>query len=120
MALGAGAACGGQPLPAASVPGPVAGLLDGDSRAAVDGVDGPVPRCGGSRRSSAYLTELSSTGPLVVVLDHLHRADPSSLRLLAHLAESVPASRLLLVVSYRSDEAANLAETAGRPGPRGR
>jgi len=47
----------------------------------------------------------------VVVLDHLHRADPSSLRLLAHLTESVPASRLLLIVSYRSDEVSVLAET---------
>ena len=57
-----------------------------------------------------YLTDASHTAPLVVLLDHLHRADPCSLRLLAHLAESVPSSRLLLAVSYRSGEAAVLAE----------
>ncbi|WP_370377686.1 BTAD domain-containing putative transcriptional regulator [Catenulispora sp. GAS73] len=58
-----------------------------------------------------YLTGATRTEPLVVVLDNLHRADACSLRLLAHLAESVAASRLLLVVSYRSDEAPVLAET---------
>lgn len=58
-----------------------------------------------------YLTDVSRAVPLVVVLDHLHRADPGSLRLLTHLAESVAASRLLLIASYRSGEAASLAET---------
>ncbi|GAA1881189.1 BTAD domain-containing putative transcriptional regulator [Asanoa iriomotensis] len=57
-----------------------------------------------------HLTEAARAAPLVVVLDHVHRADPDSLRLLAHLAESVPASRLLLAVSYRSGEAEPLAE----------
>jgi RNA polymerase sigma factor (sigma-70 family) len=59
-----------------------------------------------------YLIDASRDTPLVVVLDHLHRADPSSLRLLAHLAESVPESRLLVVVSYQPGEAATLAETS--------
>ncbi len=58
-----------------------------------------------------YLIDASRDTPLVVVLDHLHRADPSSLRLLAHLAESVPQSRLLVIVSYQPGEAATLAET---------
>jgi hypothetical protein len=58
-----------------------------------------------------YLTGAASVAPLVVLLDHLHRADQTSLRLLAHLADSVPASRLLLVVSFRSDESATLGET---------
>lgn len=85
------------------MPGPVAELLDANTQQAAD-----------VRRFEAivqYLTDVSQAGPLVVVLDHLHRADASSLRLLAHLAESVPASRLLLVVSYRSDQAPVLAET---------
>jgi predicted ATPase len=58
-----------------------------------------------------YLTDASRAAPLVIVFDHLHRADASSLRLLSHLAESVPAGRLLVAVSYRSGEA-NLAETS--------
>lgn len=97
----------GTVFPQRSLPGPVAELLDGDTR---------QPDVAGAtlRRFEAivqYLTDASQTAPLVVLLDHLHRADPSSLQLLAHLAESVPGSRLLLVVSYRSDEAPILAET---------
>ncbi|MBM2623650.1 AAA family ATPase [Actinoplanes sp. LDG1-06] len=57
-----------------------------------------------------YLLDVSRVTPLVVVFDHLHRADPDSLRLLAHLAESVRAGRLLLIVSYRPGEAGGLAE----------
>lgn len=93
----------GTEFPRCPAPGPVAELLDGGD------VAGAM-----LRRFEAivqYLADVSRAGPLVVMLDHLHRADASSLRLLAHLAESVPASRLLLVVSYRSDEAARLAGT---------
>jgi predicted ATPase len=89
--------------PQRSLPGAVAELLDGDAPAA------------SLRRFEAivdYLTGASHSGPMVVVLDHLHRADLCSLRLLAHLAESVQASRLLVAVSYRSGEAAALAETS--------
>ncbi|WP_219910957.1 BTAD domain-containing putative transcriptional regulator [Saccharothrix carnea] len=97
-------------FPPASTPEPVARLLDGDRRPADDAdVAGAE-----LRRFEAivhYLTAASDAAPFAVVLDHLHRADPCSLRLLAHLAESVPASRLLLVVSYRSEEAAVLSRT---------
>ncbi|MEU8274489.1 BTAD domain-containing putative transcriptional regulator [Microbispora bryophytorum] len=98
-------------FPERQVPGPVAELLDRDTRSPLDGEDvtGAV-----LRRFEAivhYLTDISKSAPVLVVLDHFHRADPSSLQLLAHLAESVPAHRLLLVVSYRSDEAPILAET---------
>ena len=98
----AGAAFPGHP-----VPPQVAELLEGDTERLVGGGDL-------LRRFEAivhYLTGASPTAPLVVLLDHLHRADPSSQRLLAHLAESVPASRLLLAVSYRSGEEESLAET---------
>ncbi|MGH3437726.1 MAG: BTAD domain-containing putative transcriptional regulator [Sciscionella sp.] len=105
--------------PQRSIPGPMAELLDGDTQQLMDGVEG----AGGTLRLFEaivhYLTGASHTAPLVVVLDHLHRADRSSLRLLAHLAESVPASRLLVAVSYQSGEAATLAETLAalaRPG----
>lgn len=101
----------GTCFPQHSIPGPVAELLDGDIQQLVDGAD----MAGATlRRFEAivhYLTDASDTTPLVVLLDHLHRADPSSLRLLAHLAESVPSSRLLMVVSYQSGEAGTLADT---------
>ncbi|MEN3304652.1 MAG: hypothetical protein V7603_854 [Micromonosporaceae bacterium] len=93
-------------FPQHPVPAPVAGLLAGRVRSLAAG--------DALRRFEAivqYLTDASRAVPLVVVLDHLHRADPSSLRLLAHLAGSVPASRLLLIASYWSGEAAALAET---------
>lgn len=100
----------GTRLPERSVPAPVAELLDGHAPEPADGAG----RAGATlRRFEAivrYLVEAADSEPLVVLLDHLHRADPGSLRLLAHLADSVPASRLLLVVAYRSDEAAVLAE----------
>jgi DNA-binding SARP family transcriptional activator len=101
----------GTCFPQRSIPGPVAELLDGDTQQLVDGVDVAGATLRRFEAIVHYLTDASHTAPLVVLLDHLHRADLSSLRLLAHLAESVPASRLLLAVSYRSGEAATLAET---------
>jgi DNA-binding SARP family transcriptional activator len=101
----------GTHFPQRPIPGPVAELLAGDTQHLVDGVDVAGATLRRFEAIVQYLTDASDSAPLVVLLDHLHRADPSSLRLLAHLAESVPASRLLLVVSYRSDQAATLAET---------
>ncbi|SHM35974.1 BTAD domain-containing putative transcriptional regulator [Actinacidiphila paucisporea] len=93
-------------LPQPSVPGPVAELLDRDARRPADGGDADADTL---RRFDAivdYLTRASHHTPLVVVLDHMHRADAASLRLLAHLAESVPAGRLLVAVCHRAGEAA--------------
>jgi DNA-binding SARP family transcriptional activator/tetratricopeptide (TPR) repeat protein len=101
----------GTSFPQRSMPSAVAELLDGETQQILDGAD-----VAGSalRRFEAivrYLADVSHTSPMVLLLDHLHRADPGSLRLLAHLAESVPASRLLVVASYQPGEAATLAET---------
>ncbi|WP_198348224.1 AfsR/SARP family transcriptional regulator [Plantactinospora sp. KBS50] len=101
----------GTCFPQRPIPGPVAELLDGDPQHLVDGPDGAGATLRRFEAVVHYLTDAAHGAPLVLLLDHLHRADPSSLRLLAHLAESVPASRLLLVVSYRSGEAGSLAET---------
>ncbi|WP_211225539.1 BTAD domain-containing putative transcriptional regulator [Amycolatopsis nigrescens] len=101
----------GTCFPQRSIPVPVTELLDRDGHRPEDGVDAAGATLRQFEAIVQYLTDASHTAPLVVLLDHLHRADPSSLRLLAHLAESVPASRLLLAVSYRSDEAAPLAGT---------
>lgn len=62
-----------------------------------------------------YLTGLSRTGALVVTLDHAHRADPDSLRMAVHLARCVPRSRLLVIVSCRSDEVQVLADPLTAP-----
>jgi hypothetical protein len=101
----------GTCFPQRSIPGPVADLLESDTQHPADGMDVAGATLRRFEAIVHYLTAASRTAPLVVLLDHLHRADPCSLRLLAHLAESVPASRLLLAVSYRSGEAAILAET---------
>lgn len=98
-------------FPRRPAPGPVAELLKGVAAQATVGTDA----AGGDRRLfdavARHLTGLSGTGALVVILDHVHRADPASLRMLVHLAKSVPESRLLLIASYRSDEAESLAGT---------
>lgn len=101
----------GTCFPRHAVPGPVAELLAEDTQQLIDDADFAGTTLRRFEAIVQYLIEASHTAPLVVVLDHLHRADASSLRLLAHLAESVQTSRLLLVVSYRSDEVAPLAET---------
>jgi DNA-binding SARP family transcriptional activator len=66
------------------------------------------------RRFEAIRTYLAGGGeasPLVVVLDDLHWADIASLQLLTYLAQSVAASRLLLVASYRPHESGVLTAT---------
>jgi DNA-binding SARP family transcriptional activator len=97
-------------FPHRPAPGPAADLRNATARQPTAG-----PQAGGSTRLfdaiSRHLTALSGTGALVVMLDHVHRADPASLRMLVHLAKSVPRSRLLLIASYRSDEAPALAAT---------
>ncbi|HEX7308883.1 ATP-binding protein [Lentzea sp.] len=44
---------------------------------------------------------LITSGPLLVVLEDLHWADRTSLRLLVHLAGELPAARVLVVATYR-------------------
>lgn len=50
------------------------------------------------------LTEVSRPGGLMVVLDDIQWADPSSLRLLVHLAGGLTDSRVLLIATYRDTE----------------
>lgn len=47
-------------------------------------------------------------GGLLLVLEDLHWADRTSLRLLAHLATELPASRILVVATYREAELSEL------------
>jgi class 3 adenylate cyclase len=52
-----------------------------------------------------FLAGLTAHGPVVLALDDLHWADPSTLMTLRHIARVLAPHRLLLVGAYRSDEA---------------
>ena len=61
-----------------------------------------------------FLQRASSRAVVVLVLDDLHQADPSSLLLLEFVARELSDSRLLLVATYRADEMSRrLMETIG-------
>lgn len=95
----------GDHFPGHPVPAPVVEFLEGDgalpAAEAADPASVPLRLC---EAIVGYLTGAARLTPLVVVLDHAHRADRDSLRLLAHIASYVPASRLLVVVAHRSGE----------------
>jgi DNA-binding SARP family transcriptional activator len=96
--------------PERPVPDSVAELLDGgDTQQLGEGLDVAGAALRRFEAIGQYLTD--GPDPLVVVLDDLHWADLASLRLLAYLADSISASRLLLVGSYRIHESAALDET---------
>jgi predicted ATPase len=56
------------------------------------------------RELGVFLHEVSQQRPLVVFLDDVHWADPSSVDLLAYLGSKCSSWRLLLVLTYRSSE----------------
>jgi serine/threonine protein kinase/predicted ATPase len=56
------------------------------------------------RQLSAFLQELSHLWPVILFLDDLHWADPSTAELLAYLGGRCAAWRLLVVVTYRPSE----------------
>ncbi len=58
----------------------------------------------------------SRLGPLVIVLDDLHAADPSSLQLLEFVAQHTPTLRLVVVATFREPECQTgvAARTLGR------
>ena len=51
------------------------------------------------------LQRLARSRPLVLVLEDIHWADPSTLELLVFLVRSLRSERILLVATYRSDDA---------------
>jgi len=53
---------------------------------------------------TGFLCRVSRKAPLVLVLDDLHGADRSSLRLLEHLADEIHRERILILGAYRSCE----------------
>jgi predicted ATPase/predicted Ser/Thr protein kinase len=58
------------------------------------------------RELGLFLHEMSSRRPLVVFLDDVHWADPSSIDLLAYLGSKCAGLRLLLVLTYRPSDLA--------------
>ncbi|MDQ3696175.1 MAG: AAA family ATPase [Chloroflexota bacterium] len=52
----------------------------------------------------AYLAALAARGPLVLLLDDLHWADPASLDLLRAVARHLRTQPVLVVTTYRADE----------------
>ncbi|WP_428964812.1 BTAD domain-containing putative transcriptional regulator [Micromonospora fluostatini] len=52
----------------------------------------------------AYLCRLAGHGPLLVVIEDLHRADGETLRVLRHLAVTLADAPVLVVATFRPDE----------------
>jgi DNA-binding CsgD family transcriptional regulator/tetratricopeptide (TPR) repeat protein len=75
------------------------GLLSGGADLA-----GPDPQARLFADVRALLDELSAKAPVLLVLEDLHWADASTLDLFSYLAHSVTGSRVLVLVTYRSDE----------------
>jgi predicted ATPase len=67
------------------------------------GAQGSSQECR-KRELAVFVQELSRRRPLVVFLDDVHWADPSSVDLLAYLAGKVPRLRLLVVLTYRPSD----------------
>ena len=53
---------------------------------------------------AAFLVEIATHQPLVIILEDLHWSDPASLELLRVIARIIPGHRVLLVGTYRDDE----------------
>ncbi len=56
------------------------------------------------RQIQTFLESLSTNAPLLLILEDLHWADPSSLDLLRHIARGTDHARLLLIATWRVDE----------------
>ncbi|MDN5930632.1 MAG: AAA family ATPase [Pseudonocardia sp.] len=68
------------------------------------------------RAVRVLLEELAADRPVLVVLDDVHRADPASVDLLAHLARRPPAGSVLVAVAFRAGRApAGLDDAVGAP-----
>ena len=65
----------------------------------------------------SLLLRLGSRRPALVVLEDLHWADPATMQMLQHVVDGLEAARVLVIATYRSDEATlgtPLAQTVER------
>jgi len=69
----------------------------------------PVPDSGAQGSVSAWFDDISRERPLVIAVDDVERADEASFGLLTSLASVATHSRILLVVSERTDAGTNRA-----------
>ncbi|GHJ12884.1 BTAD domain-containing putative transcriptional regulator [Micromonospora sp. AKA38] len=53
---------------------------------------------------AAYLSRLAGHGPLLLLVEDVHRADGETLRILRHLAAALAGAPVLVVATYRPDE----------------
>ncbi len=65
------------------------------------------------RELSVFLHEVSQQRPLIIFLDDVHWADPSSVDLLAYLGSKCSTWRLLLVLTYRPSDLLRTAHPFG-------
>jgi DNA-binding CsgD family transcriptional regulator len=102
------AGCAARPAPGDGPPDQASRILPGVAGQNQPGTAAPPPD--GSERFrlfeslTAEVTAAAAHAGLVVVLDDLQWADPMSAMLLAHLGRDLPASRVLLVATYRDQE----------------
>ncbi|MER7248926.1 BTAD domain-containing putative transcriptional regulator [Kribbella sp. NPDC000426] len=94
-------------LGATDLPAEVRGRLTELIGLLESGVAGPAEDVGAARfrlwtMTADVLISASRVMPLLVILDDLHWADPSSLKLLKHLADLVDSGRLLVIATRRS------------------
>ena len=64
---------------------------------------------------TTFLRNASTGRPLVLVLEDLHLADTPSLQLLQFLVRELPASRMVVVATYRDCGARRRPRAASRP-----
>jgi predicted ATPase len=57
------------------------------------------------RSIGQLLEHIAAAGPVVVILDDMHWADPALVNLLAHLTRHPPRARLLIALAYRPRQA---------------
>lgn len=85
---------------------PLRALVSGAAGDALRGADPETARLRLAGDVSEVLSAAARCGPLLLVLDDVHAADASSLRLLLETADAARTCRVLLLATARDDEAA--------------
>ncbi|MGI9380108.1 MAG: adenylate/guanylate cyclase domain-containing protein, partial [Methyloligellaceae bacterium] len=59
------------------------------------------------QNTTRLITEKASDGPVMVIVEDTHWADPSTRQFIKHLANKIPDHRILLLISYRPEDKSN-------------